>query len=79
MQPVGVQKVVSSLGAGDAFMAGLLWGIYRGDSKAECMARAAAVAAESIRWPIAGRIAPSHVQVENVKVSSRKLGRHGTW
>ncbi len=79
VQPLRVNEIASTLGAGDAFMAGLLWGLYRGETGAACLARASAVAAESIRWPTAGSIDPGRVNLDAIGVSVENRGGDRPW
>lgn len=62
--------IVSALGAGDAFMAGFVWGLVEGDTMRGCLSRAEAVAVESLTWQSAGVIDSSHVNLRAVRVSS---------
>jgi 1-phosphofructokinase family hexose kinase len=57
-----VDSVVSSVGAGDAFLAGLLWGLHSGSSTQESFRLAAAAGAAATQVVGAGFIDPALVQ-----------------
>jgi 1-phosphofructokinase/tagatose 6-phosphate kinase len=70
------REPLSPIGAGDAFLAGYVAGLYEGRSAEECLRFAAACGAESVRHVGAGVIDPREVERLLPEVKAERLEEH---